>query len=73
MDKVNNNMNIIFNGQALTLATSEINLTQLLQQQGAKEPFAVAVNQTFVPRSQCDGYQLQAGDSVELLSPIQGG
>ncbi|ATC93428.1 sulfur carrier protein ThiS [Pseudoalteromonas tunicata] len=66
-------MNIIFNGQTLALATAQINLTELLQHQGAKEPFAVAVNQTFVPRSRCDDYQIQAGDSIELLSPIQGG
>ena len=66
-------MNIIFNGQALALATAQINLTELLQRQGAQEPFAVAVNQTFVPRSRCDDYQIQAGDSIELLSPIQGG
>ncbi|MDP5211701.1 sulfur carrier protein ThiS [Pseudoalteromonas tunicata] len=66
-------MNIIFNGQTLALATAQINLTELLQRQGAQEPFAVAVNQAFVPRSRCDDYQIQAGDSIELLSPIQGG
>ena len=66
-------MNIIFNGQTLALATAQINLTELLQRQGAQEPFAVAVNQAFVPRGRCDDYQIQAADSIELLSPIQGG
>ena len=39
----------------------------------AKPPFAVAVNTTFVPSTQHAHHLLQAGDSVEVISPVTGG
>ncbi len=48
-------------------------LTRLLSNYGAREPFAVALNGRFVPRSQCESVQAQEGDKLELLSPVQGG
>lgn len=65
-------MKITINGQYFELANNA-NLTQALRQFAAKEPFAVAVNGQFIPRSQCDTCLLNEGDSIELLSPIQGG
>lgn len=35
--------------------------------------FVVALNQTFVPRSQYLNTQLQEHDAIELLSPMAGG
>ncbi|MAD03912.1 sulfur carrier protein ThiS [Pseudoalteromonas shioyasakiensis] len=65
-------MNILINGQSVTVS-DDTSLTQALNQFGARPPFAVAVNGDFVPRSQCDAKILNEGDSIELLSPIQGG
>ncbi len=65
-------MKITINGQHFELADST-NVAQGLTQFAAKEPFAVALNGQFIPRSQCDTTLLNEGDSIELLSPIQGG
>lgn len=35
--------------------------------------YAVAVNETFVPRSEYIKKTLQAGDRVEIVMPMQGG
>ena len=35
--------------------------------------YAVAVNETFVPRSHYAALELQNGDRIELLVPMQGG
>ncbi|MCF2910295.1 MULTISPECIES: sulfur carrier protein ThiS [Pseudoalteromonas] len=65
-------MNISYNGQALTLSQPQ-SLLEVIEAQGAKAPFAVALNGQFVPRSTLAEQRLQEGDSIELLSPIQGG
>ena len=40
---------------------------------GARPPFAVAVNTTFVPSAEHACHLLQDGDSVEVISPVTGG
>ncbi|WP_404342388.1 sulfur carrier protein ThiS [Pseudoalteromonas mariniglutinosa] len=65
-------MKIVINGQSHELADS-ITLAQGLDEFGAVPPYAVAVNGQFVPRSRCSDVTLEEGDSIELLSPIQGG
>ena len=65
-------MKVIVNGENFELVHSA-NLTQALREFAVKEPFAVAVNGQFIPRSQCDTYLLNEDDRIELLSPIQGG
>ncbi|KTF15303.1 sulfur carrier protein ThiS [Pseudoalteromonas sp. H105] len=65
-------MKITINGQLFE--TIEHNsLANILLEFGATEPFAVAINGEFVPRSQGQAITVKQGDSVELLSPIQGG
>ncbi|MBE0369701.1 sulfur carrier protein ThiS [Pseudoalteromonas aurantia] len=64
-------MKVVFNGEMTQLNTP--NLREFILGKGAKEPFAVAVNGEFVPRSHCAEMVLKAGDSIDLLSPIQGG
>ncbi|EWH05827.1 thiamine biosynthesis protein ThiS [Pseudoalteromonas lipolytica SCSIO 04301] len=65
-------MKIVINGQSAVVA-EQISLSEALANYGARPPFAVAVNGDFVPRSQCEIKTLNEGDSIELLSPIQGG
>ncbi|ART48236.1 sulfur carrier protein ThiS [Acidovorax carolinensis] len=39
----------------------------------ARPPFAVAVNTVFVPNTRYAQQLLQAGDRVEIISPVTGG
>ena len=39
----------------------------------AQPPFAGAVNTEFVPKSRYDSQVLQAGDKLEVISPVTGG
>lgn len=39
----------------------------------AQPPYAVAVNTVFVPSSEHPRHPLQAGDQVEVISPVTGG
>ena len=39
----------------------------------AQPPFAVAVNTVFVPSPEHPSHPLQAGDRVEVISPVTGG
>ena len=49
-------------------------LTSFLQElQQKANNYAVAVNQTFVPRSHYVEFELKQGDRIELLIPMQGG
>ncbi|ASM51186.1 sulfur carrier protein [Pseudoalteromonas espejiana DSM 9414] len=64
-------MNITINGELLTIKSAA--LVEILQNFGAQPPYAVAINGEFIPQSQHGNYVLNEGDSVELLSPIQGG
>ncbi|MDP2635814.1 MULTISPECIES: sulfur carrier protein ThiS [unclassified Pseudoalteromonas] len=65
-------MKITINGQPFETAEQNT-LANVLIEFDAKEPFAVALNGDFVPRSQVQATVLKQDDSVELLSPIQGG
>lgn len=66
-------INIQFNGEPFSFNAS-MTLAELLeQQQPADQLFAVAINQTFVPRSQYHTHRVEEGDSVELIVPMQGG
>lgn len=40
---------------------------------GARPPFAVAVNTSFVPNTRYAAHILQPGDRVEIISPVTGG
>ncbi|MFC3034104.1 sulfur carrier protein ThiS [Pseudoalteromonas fenneropenaei] len=65
-------MKLSYNGTPIVL--SEVTtLAALLNAQAAKPPYAVALNGEFIPRSQLADKTLQDGDSIEVLSPIQGG
>ena len=59
------------NEQLIDEATA---LSSLLKAHGNNEgAFAIAVNDTFIPRSDYESTILNDGDRVELLIPMQGG
>lgn len=64
---------VYLNDQEKQLAIS-VSLAQALQQFKVGEGnFAVALNDGFVPKSQYSKTLLEAGDRLELLTPMQGG
>ena len=77
----------IINGEAFTLdqakyqeaehKETDITVSQLLDQYFSVHPepklFALAVDQTFVAKTDYKTTSLSSGASVELFSPIQGG
>jgi sulfur carrier protein len=64
---------LFINSQATDLPT-DCSLDTALAITGHDQPYcAVAVNKTFVPKSQYPHTVLQKGDSVEVLAPMQGG
>ncbi|WP_372762899.1 sulfur carrier protein ThiS [Pseudoalteromonas sp.] len=64
-------MKITINGQLVNMHSNK--LIECLMEFGATAPFAVAVNGEFLPQSMHSDYLLSEGDSLDLLSPIQGG
>ena len=64
-------MNITINGELLTIKSAA--LVEVLQKFGAQPPYAVAINGEFIPQSLHGNTVIKEGDSIELLSPIQGG
>ena len=65
-------MKITLNQNATELPASATVADALAQMQ-AKPPCAVAVNTVFVPKSQYAAHVLNAGDTVEVISPVTGG
>lgn len=64
---------ILCNGEELQLDSS-MKLFEFIVFAGYKSGmYAVAVNREFIPSEAQSGYQLQDGDSVEIVSPMQGG
>ncbi len=62
------------NGGDHQLDGSQRPLVQLLSELGYEgSHFAVAVNGDFVPRGQYASFQIQGGEALEVLSPMQGG
>jgi sulfur carrier protein len=66
-------LDVSLNGKRM--ATNAASLYALLQAQGYdfKSAFACAINNTFVPRPQWPDRALQAGDKIDVITPIAGG
>jgi len=66
-------MDISLNGQRVDVNAAT--LQELLQQRGYEPAAAIAcaINQQFVPRPQWAERALNAGDRVDVVSPITGG
>ncbi|CAM3666887.1 sulfur carrier protein ThiS [Paracidovorax anthurii] len=65
-------MNVIINQHPTDLPDGAT-VAQALAAIAAKPPFAVAVNTVFVPQARHGEQRLQAGDRVEVISPVTGG
>lgn len=48
-------------------------MSNLLAHIDAKPPYAVAVNLTFVPKTQYTKQALQENDRIEVITPVTGG
>jgi sulfur carrier protein len=65
-------INVSFNGRPVNTAAAT--LGQLLQLQGVlNTPVACAVNKDFVPRARWSQHPLQAGDRIDVVTPVTGG
>lgn len=65
-------MNIAINQKAHELPEGAT-VADALAAAGARAPFAVAVNTVFVPQARYALQRLQAGDRVEIITPVTGG
>lgn len=66
-------MNIVFNGEPRTIAP-QATLAQLLRELNLPaNRVAVEVNRELVPRTRHAEYQLQDGDSLEVVTLVGGG
>ena len=65
-------MRVELNGR--TIETGATTLAELMaEQQIDPRTVATALNVEFVPRSRYASQQLEAGNQLEILSPMQGG
>nr|MBI1231880.1 sulfur carrier protein ThiS [Cytophagales bacterium] len=64
---------IHMNGEEKTLE-SEITVLEFLNKNGYRNKMvAVAVNQSFVPRSSYNHHTIKQNDTIEIVAPMQGG
>lgn len=64
---------VFFNGQREALF-QKISLQDFLREKGYENSFyAVAVNCEFVPKSEYVTREIQDGDEIEVVAPMQGG
>lgn len=64
-------MKIIVNGEQSEI--SNTNLVDCLQELNPTEPFAIALNEQFVAKSDYKRITIHEGDALEILSPMSGG
>jgi sulfur carrier protein len=64
---------VFINGQAQQLQANSSVDDAIKQWQNNTGQFAVALNKQFVPKSSRASQVLQAGDQIDVVSPIQGG
>lgn len=66
-------MKVTLNGQDLTL-NGQTSIHSLLEKEGyADKLVAVAVNGTFVPKSEHNQHTVNENDTIEIVAPMQGG
>lgn len=66
-------ISLFLNGEQKTIATATPLSQAIVSWQYTESSFAVAINQTFIPRSEYDNVLLQDGDRIDVVSPMQGG
>ncbi len=66
-------IDIVLNGEKATVDANSV-LADVIQERGCiNQPYAVAVNECFVPQDKHQSMILRSGDRVELVIAIQGG
>lgn len=63
----------IFINQTLQLVPENCSLIDALNSVNATPPFAIALNQQFIPKNEYSSVTLQEKDQIEIISPITGG
>lgn len=63
---------IQFNGESVALENAQT-VSGFLEQQQVTGRFIVVINDEVVPKSNWDEHAIQAGDQIEIMSPISGG
>ena len=66
-------MTISVNGEEQTFKTETLTVQKLLEELNFKEGFAVALNEEFVLRTTYHETNINDGDRLDILSPVQGG
>lgn len=65
-------INVFLNAQATSFSAAG-SLLDFIEQHAGNGPFAAAVNETFVPKSQYGDTPLKDGDRIDIVNPMQGG
>ncbi len=64
-------MKVFVNSEEKEIAVDA--LQAFLQQECPAQPFAIAVNDQFIAKTQYEKTALNDGDRIEILSPMSGG
>ncbi len=63
----------VFINQSLKEVNEGCSLNELIILVNPKNPFALAINQHFIPKNEYHSITLQENDQIEIISPITGG
>jgi len=66
-------MTISVNGEEKTFETETLTVQKLLEKMNFGEGIAVALNEEFVLRTTYNETNINDGDRLDILSPVQGG
>jgi sulfur carrier protein len=64
---------VFVNGEAKEFEKESLSLKELLEELGYKEGFAVALNETFILKSEYNTTLVKNKDRVDIVAPVQGG
>lgn len=68
-----NRIQVMLNGSQCRLVEHQLLSAAMSEWAYQGDCFAVAINETFVPRSQYANTEIKNGDSIEIVSPLEGG
>ena len=66
-------MTISVNGEIKIFETNQLTVQELLEEMKFDEEFAVALNEELVLRTTYNETEINDGDKLDILSPVQGG
>ncbi|PCK09129.1 MAG: thiamine biosynthesis protein ThiS [Alteromonadaceae bacterium] len=65
-------MNVLLNAQSTPIDSERV-LQKFLDKHAGNGPFAVAINEQFIPKTDYTNTLLNDGDRIDVVSPMQGG